>query len=962
MEQPDPILLVAQACCPQLLSLDDLLAIRCVCQAWRQSLGSAYCSTWRLPQSLWHTAADNIQFDATIRAAAASCKHAPCLLLDSGPGRPSIPINVWAGLLPQLRPWMVAGGDRAAKRLHLHLRNPASPTQLVQLRHLPWLHSLRLQHSHASIYSRHLSAIGNVTQLRELSLLMEMPKLELRSLAHQRLRRVPLSADCLSSLVRLERLELSCKAYTGDLLPDTLATFSSPAELAALRRLTHLSISELALPGPWSVEEWLRRLKALQSLQFVLQDDPATCANRSIAAGTSTAACTAGAGGAAAANAGLLGTGGLSAALAAAAQAAGKSRADQQLAVAQQNLLAGLQNLSSALQQAANSGAFGRVPGANSSGGGSSSGHHHQHHHQAPHHLSPAGPSASSSSGGAPPGNNTRLARSSSSTSTPDADAPAAAASSSDAAAAAAAAAAATPVAPLRPLLPVSFSTACPGLRDLVVANLYGDRCVKATVPTGLTRLVLHLANPTPGSVNGEQLAAVVLQAAESLLCLELGLGMRFSLSGSVMRGLKRGLKQLRDLTLIEGAQDHLEGLGCWCNLPRLTLVEGRCTVPLRGLYELSMRAAMGRTPGVLRYHGHARHVEELASRLGSALQELRLDSLAGLGSGYRSGGCGGGGADSGSGSSSGASSAAASPRASKRRHRVPGLDSDEDEGDEGSADGAGGEGAGGEAGCPPLPALAQLSSMTRLEVLGDQIGQLDTYGVLVLSSCKNLRVLSIQGREAWLSADLGVKEQLEWVAELPQLRQLRLKGAMLGRTKLSAAGSSSKDSSSASAAASAGQKGSGGRGSSSSNGVATSSSSASSPAGAAAPAVKGLGNGLGCAAAVSAPAAGKGTGRGPLVKDPEARAAAIAKARALEEEENSEKWQGAYAQVVSVAAMQLQDLQLKAVSGQLPAGAEQTRELAYEAAQGDAGVAVCLEELRRWLCEMLPNCRVWLD
>jgi hypothetical protein len=256
---------------------------------------------------------------------------------------------------------------------------------------------------------------------------------------------------------------------------------------------------------------------------------------------------------------------------------------------------------------------------------------------------------------------------------------------------------------------------------------------------------------------------------------------------------------------------------------------------------------------------------------------------------------------------------------------------------------------------------------MTRLEVLGDQIGQLDTYGVLVLSSCKNLRVLSIQGREAWLSADLGVKEQLEWVAELPQLRQLRLKGVMLGRSKLSAAGSGSSSTAAAagagkdagSSSSGGGKKGLAGR---SSNGPATTSSSASSPAGAAAPAVKGLGNGLGCAAAVAASAAGKGTGRGPLVKDPEARAAAIAKARALEEEENSEKWQGAYAQVVSVAAMQFQDLQLKAMSGQLPAGAEKTRELAYEAAQGDAGVAVCLEELRRWLCEMLPNCRVWLD
>lgn len=205
-----------QACCPHLLSLDDLLAIRCVCQAWRQSLSSAFCTTWRLPQSLWHTAADNIQFDATIRAAAASCKHTPCLLLDSGPGRPSIPITVWAGLLPQLRPWMVAGGKGVSKHLRVHLRNPASPTQLVQLRHLPWLHSLRLQHSHASIYSRHLLAIAALTQLQELSLLMEMPKLELRSLAHQRLRRVPLKADCLSCLVRLERLEVSCKAYTGE--------------------------------------------------------------------------------------------------------------------------------------------------------------------------------------------------------------------------------------------------------------------------------------------------------------------------------------------------------------------------------------------------------------------------------------------------------------------------------------------------------------------------------------------------------------------------------------------------------------------------------------------------------------------------------------------------------------------------------------------------------------------------
>lgn len=740
-------------------------------------------------------------------------------------------------------------------------------------------------------------------------------------------------------------LPMCCPALAapGDLLPDTLATFSSPAELAALSCLTHLSLSELALPGPWPVEEWLQPLAALQSLQLVLQDDPATSANRGVAAGSSS---TCSAGGAAGGNAGLLGTGGLSAALAAAAQAAGNTRADQQLAVAQQNLLAGLQNLSSALQQAANSGAFGRVAGANSSGS-SLTHHHHHHHHHTPHNASPAGPSASSSAGGAPVaaaggggGAGGHLARTNSSTST-DLDAPPA----SDAAAAAAAAAA------LRPLLPVGFSNCCPGLKSLVLANLYGERLIQMTVPSCLTRLVLHLANPSPGTVTGEQLAAVVLQAADSLLCLELGLGMRFSLSGSVMRGLKRALKNLRDLTLIEGAQDHLEGLGCWCNLPKLTLVEGRCTVPLRGLYELSMRAAMGRTPGVLRYHGHARHVEELASRLGAALQELRLDSLSGLGSGYRSSGT----ARS---SSGGSSSTAGSPRAAKRRHRGLGTDSEDESGVEGAE----------QPEAQPLPALAQLSCMTRLEVVGEQIGQLDAYGVLVLSNCKHLRVLNIQGREAWLSADLGVKEQLEWLAELPQLRQLRLGGVMLGRTKLSAAiapagkdslaSGSGKDTSSSGG----GKKGSGsGRGSSGGGkgGSSTSGSSGSAASGAAVPAVKGLGNGLGCGITFN-----KGqTGRGPLVKDPEARAAAIAKARAQEGHgEEPGEFEQAYAQVISAAATQFQDLQLKSMVGSLPAGAEKTRSMAFDAAQQEAQVAACLEEVRRWLCEMLPNCRVWLD
>lgn len=738
-------------------------------------------------------------------------------------------------------------------------------------------------------------------------------------------------------------------------MPDTLVTFSTPDVLAALSALTHLSVSELALPGPWSVEQWLQPFGALQSLQLVLQDDPALCASRGLAATTSSN-CSAGGAGAAAGNAGLLGTGGLSAALAAAAQAAGSSRADQQLAVAQQNLLAGLQNLSTALQQAASGGGF------RSGGGASSSSHtsHHSHQHQhAAHQMSPAGPSASSSSGGAaghaagaaagPAG--THLARTSSSTSTNDPDTP----SASDAVAAAAVS---------RPLLPISFGSCCPRLKSLVLANLYGERLVKTAIPQGLTRLVLHLANPSPGPVNGEQLAAVVLQAADSLLSLELGLGMRFSLSGAVMRNLKRSLKQLRDLTLIEGAQDHLEGLGCWCNLPRLTLVEGRCTVPLRGLYELSMRAAMGRTPGVLRYHGHVRHVEELASRLGAALSELRLDSLSGLGSGYRSGA---GAHSSSSGSSSPHGSQPGSP-VQRRKPDDPGSDSDSATGQE----------------QPSLPALAQLSCMTQLEVVGQQIGQLDSYGVLVLSNCKRLRSLVIRGSEPWLSSDLGVKEQLEWLAELPQLRQLHLRGIMLGRFRLSAgaaaaagaiagsepAGSTTSSSNGGGAGSSSGRKAAAGSRGSKAGG---SSSSQSSQA-AAAPVVKGLGNGLGCGAAGSKPppAAATGAGTQPGAEaeagaaEPGAAAAGSQEPPAAAAEEPAKAAavpytndiNAAMAQTLMASAMNFSQRQLRPnrPAGVLP------KEQARVAAEQEASAAVCLEECRRWLCELLPNCRVWLD
>lgn len=194
-----------------------------------------------------------MQFDPTIRAAATACKHAPSLLLDSGPGRPSVPVTVWPGILPQIRPWITAGGKGVARHMRLHLRNPPSPTQLALVRSLPWLHTLGIQHSHSAIYSRHLAAIANITQLQELELLMEMPKLELRSLAHQRLRRVPLKADCLSSLVNLNRLEISCKAYTGaDVLPGVQYPhdFSRLSTLLGASALS-LVAAQLECTAPW---------------------------------------------------------------------------------------------------------------------------------------------------------------------------------------------------------------------------------------------------------------------------------------------------------------------------------------------------------------------------------------------------------------------------------------------------------------------------------------------------------------------------------------------------------------------------------------------------------------------------------------------------------------------------------------------------------------------------------------
>lgn len=438
------------------------------------------------------------------------------------------------------------------------------------------------------------------------------------------------------------------------------------------------------------------------------------------------------------------------------------------------------------------------------------------------------------------------------------------------------AAAAAAPSGPSLPAL--DLASTLPNLSHLTVANLAGDRLIQLKIPSGLTRLSLHLASPCPGAVTGEQLAAVVLQTAQPLVSLELGLGMRFSLSGGVMRSLKRGLKGLKDLVLIEGAQDHLEGLGCWCNLRRLELVEGRCSAPLRGLYELSMRAAMGRTPGVLRYTGHVRHVDELAGRLGGALKELRLDSLSGFGSN---------GARTLSASSSGfaegdaaGSSSSSSPGGADSSNTV-------------EADGQ------------IVPQLYHLSSLTRLEIVGDRLGQLEAGAGLAIANLKSLVVLVVSGQEPWLLPELGVKEQLGWLRGMTQLRQLRLSGLMLGRSRL--AGTVNSSTSSSNSCSTSGPNSAEKPDKAGSSG----SRNSSSKAGALVPAVKGLGNGL----ASSSAAASSSKGNAVMLKETAAGAMQVGP-------------------VLNPAA----------------------------AAARDVAVSIALEEVRRWLCQMLPYCRVWLD
>jgi hypothetical protein len=275
----------------------------------------------------------------------------------------------------------------------------------------------------------------------------------------------------------------------------------------------------------------------------------------------------------------------------------------------------------------------------------------------------------------------------------------------------------------------------------------------------------------------------------------------------------------------------------------------------------------MGRTPGVLRYCGHVRHVEELAGRLGGALQELRLDSLTGIGALGRAPLLAEGSEGSGDGSDA-VELPQTPPQQQQQQEDV----------------------------LPSSP-LAQLLSLTRLEICGERLGQLESSCGVALGNLRQLVVLEIAGQEAWLAPELGVKEQLGWLRGLSRLRQLRLAGVMLGRSKL--AGTSG-----GSGTAGDGSRGLQDRGSAA--GGKGSSSKAGS--GSLVPAVKGLGNGLA--------SAGSGSSSG-------SKAAA------------------APAPVPAVAAAVLD-----------PAAA----------AARDLLVSVSMEELRRWLCQMLPYCRVWLD
>jgi hypothetical protein len=175
------------------------------------------------------------------------------VLLEAGGCRPGLAPELWQPLLQAINPWLaqqpvprsskvcsaaagLAAGAKAsshskggahssnggkcsgaaAKCVHLHLQAPPSPHRLQALGQLQHLSHLRLQHTSQSLYSRHLAALSGLSQLQSLVLLLSHPRLDLRSLAHQRARRVPLKMDCLSSMQRLTELELSSQGPAGE--------------------------------------------------------------------------------------------------------------------------------------------------------------------------------------------------------------------------------------------------------------------------------------------------------------------------------------------------------------------------------------------------------------------------------------------------------------------------------------------------------------------------------------------------------------------------------------------------------------------------------------------------------------------------------------------------------------------------------------------------------------------------
>lgn len=203
-----------QASRPRLLTLDDLLAARSVCKAWKQRLGTVFCHSIRLPHSLWHEAS-NPRIAATISAATAAYPHASTLILDAGGCRPALQPSIWPSLLNCIHPWLTSNNSSSPRCIHLRLAAVPSSKRIDALQSVDLLAHVTIQHTSQSLYSRHLAAIAQLTQLQSLVFVLNLPKLDLRSISHQRVRRVPLKMDCLSSLVQLTRLELRSRACSG---------------------------------------------------------------------------------------------------------------------------------------------------------------------------------------------------------------------------------------------------------------------------------------------------------------------------------------------------------------------------------------------------------------------------------------------------------------------------------------------------------------------------------------------------------------------------------------------------------------------------------------------------------------------------------------------------------------------------------------------------------------------------